>query len=125
MKIFFRKTFVPLFLMLTCPPAAILFFYINTQLDGSITQFYHLVTQQGFFTTLWQIWQPVFFGTRDAWEMIGAFMITQLILMRVVPGKKVTGPETPKGNIPVYKNNGFACFLITIALFFLCVQCEL
>src|SRR3990167_3572097 len=106
-----RRTIVPLFLMLVCPPAAILFFYINTECYGSITQFIAISGEQGFFTTCWQVWQPVFFGTPTAWLMILAFMAFQLLLMRLVPGKTVTGPETPKGNIPVYKDNGFRCFL--------------
>lgn len=120
MKNFFRKTCVPLFLMTACPLAALIFFHINTTLNGSVMQFYHIILQQGLWNTLWQIWQPVFFGTTIAWEMIGIFMTLQLILMRIIPAKKVTGPETPKGNIPVYKDNGFSCFLITISLFFLC-----
>ncbi len=120
MKSFFQKTMVPLFLMITCPPTVILIWHINTTLNGSILNFGHLVLQQGFFNTLWQIWQPVFFGTKTAWEIIFTFMTTQLLLMRIVPGKPITGPETAKGNIPIYKDNGFSCFLITLALFYVC-----
>ena len=40
-----------------------------------------------------------------------------LTLMRLVPGRTVYGPLTPKGNRPQYKDNGFSCFLITIAAF--------
>ena len=115
-----RNTLFPLFLMLSCPPAALIFFHINTVLNGSLFTFLHLGMQNGFATTIWGIWQPHFFGSTIAWEMIGAFMAIQLLLMRMVPGKKVTGPETPKGHIPVYKNNGFSCFVITLALFYLC-----
>ncbi len=120
MSAFFRNTIFPLFLMVSCPPAALIFFYINTELNGSVLHFLHLGQQNGFVHTLWQIWQPHFFGTHTAWEMIGIFMIIQLLMMRIIPGKKVTGPETPKGNIPVYKDNGFSCFIITLTLFYLC-----
>ncbi|HEX2582982.1 MAG TPA: hypothetical protein VHL30_02580, partial [Chlamydiales bacterium] len=41
----------------------------------------------------------------------------QLILMRAVPGKPFLGPVTPKGNIPLYKANGFASYVITILSF--------
>ncbi|EKD91884.1 MAG: hypothetical protein ACD_29C00325G0002, partial [uncultured bacterium] len=98
MKHFFQKTFVPLFLMITCPPTVILVWHVNTAMNGSILNFLHLALQQGFLNTLWQIWQPVFFGTQPAWEIIVTFMATQLLLMRIVPGKRVTGPETAKGN---------------------------
>lgn len=115
----FRNTFFPLFLMLTCPSAAIIFFHINTALNGSILAFYQLVLQNGLLQTMWQIWQPHFFGKPIAWAMIAIFMCTQLILMRIIPGKKVTGPVTPCGNIPIYQDNGFSCFCITLALFYL------
>ncbi|OGT50690.1 MAG: 7-dehydrocholesterol reductase [Gammaproteobacteria bacterium RIFCSPHIGHO2_12_FULL_42_13] len=120
MKSFFRKTFVPLFLMLACPPAAILFFYINTQLNGSVTLFYTMVTQQGFLPLCWKIWEPIFFGTPIAWGIILSFMAFQLALMRWVPGGTITGPETPKGNTPVYTDNGFRCFIITLGVFYFC-----
>jgi 7-dehydrocholesterol reductase len=115
---FLRNTLFPLFLMLSCPPAALVFFYINTKMDGSLLTFLHQVLNQGLTQTIWAIWQPHFFGNAIAWEMIGIFMLVQLILMRIIPGKKVTGPETPKGNIPVYQDNGFTCFLLTVALFY-------
>ena len=122
MQRFLRNTLFPLFLMLTCPPTVILVWYINTALDGSVLTFYHLILNNGFFTTLWSIWHPVFWGTAIAWKIIAVFMSVQLLLMRAVPGKTIVGPETLKGHVPIYKNNGFLCFLITIALFLLCTH---
>lgn len=116
----FRTTLFPLFLMLTCPPTVILVWHINTINYGSLLNFIHTTSQYGFLTTLWQIWQPVFFGTLKALKIIFTFMAVQLCLMRLVPGKWVSGPITPKGNIPSYKDNGFACFIITLLLFYLC-----
>ncbi|PIZ03472.1 MAG: 7-dehydrocholesterol reductase [Gammaproteobacteria bacterium CG_4_10_14_0_8_um_filter_38_16] len=120
MSSWFQKTIAPLFLMIICPPAVILIWHINFAMQGSMMLFYHTLLQNGIWHTIWGIWQPVFFGTSTAWKMIAIFMATQLILMRVVPGKHVTGPETPKGNLSVYKNNGFLCFIITMALFYFC-----
>ena len=120
MSPFFRRTLFPLFLMLTCPPVALIFFHINSAFNGSITAFLQLALQNGLFHTIWQIWQPHFLGSQIAWQMIAIFMVMQLLLMRIVPGKKVTGPETPQGNIPIYKDNGFSCFLITLAAFYVC-----
>ncbi|OGT44530.1 MAG: 7-dehydrocholesterol reductase [Gammaproteobacteria bacterium RIFCSPHIGHO2_12_FULL_38_11] len=113
-----RNTLFPLFLILTCPPTALLVWHINANLNGSVSLFLQVVIKNGFWHTLWQIWQPVFFGTPMAWKIIFIFMATQLLLLRIIPGSQVTGPETPKGNIPIYKDNGFSCFLITIALFY-------
>ena len=122
MSTFFRRTFVPLFLIVTCPPTVLLAWHINTELSGSISLFLQHALQNGIWTSIWQVWQPVFFGTVSAWKIIFSFMAVQLILMRVVPGKRVTGPETPNGNTPIYKDNGFASFIITLALFYLCTQ---
>lgn len=114
---FLRRTLGPLFLILMAPPSAILIWYINTQLGGSLASLWQMFQNQGVFQSISQIWAPVFFGSANAWAIIGTFMLTQLILMRVVPGKKSLGPLTPNGNTPVYKANGVACFLITIGLF--------
>src|SRR3990167_3809632 len=103
MKKFFQKTIGPLFLMITCPPAVILAWYINTNMQGSLLNFAHIALQNGIMNTIWQIWQPVFFGTHIAWKIILIFMAIQLLLMRIVPGKTVTGPETANGNITIYK----------------------
>lgn len=122
MSSFFKRTFVPLFLIVTCPPTVLLVWHINTEMSGSLTLFLQTVLQHGLWSTIWQIWQPVFFGTSSAWKIILTFSAVQLLLMRIVPGKTVTGPETPNGNTPIYKDNGFSCFVITMALFYLCTQ---
>lgn len=104
--------------MISCPVSVLLFWYINSAMQGSLLTFANFLMQQGIWHTLYDIWAPVFFGTKPAWKIILTFMATQLLLMRIVPAKTVTGPLTPKGNTPVYKDNGFRCFVITLLLFF-------
>lgn len=104
-----RFTLMPLFLLLSCPPAAFLIWFINRQWDGSISLFIHSLS----LPTLTSLWRPVLWGNSMSWNIIGIFMLIQLTLMRVVPGKKVTGPISPTGQVPEYKDNGFACFFIT------------
>lgn len=116
----FRHSFFPLFLIVCCPPAAIIMWYTNVALGGSLQALGELFARDGFFTTLYHLWSPVFFGTREGWQIICIFMLTQLLLMRIVPGKRFEGPLTPKGNIPVYKANGVLCYFITLILFYLC-----
>lgn len=113
----FRLYLFPLSLLVVCPPVVFIFWYVGTHLNGSFTAFAQLVAQNGFFTTLWTIWQPVFFGSPTAWKIIAIYGAAQLLLMRFVPGKEFLGPVTPKGNVPVYKANGLACFGITMASF--------
>lgn len=117
---FLRNTLFPLFLIVSAPPFAIIVWYTNTQLSGSLLQLGQLFMSQGFFHTLYTMWAPVFFGSPTAWSMIAIFMAFQLALMRLVPGKTAYGPITPNGNIPVYKENGFSSFLITVATFLIC-----
>jgi len=119
MRLFFRNSFVPLLLIVLCPPTVLVVWTINSSLGGSILAFWNQVIQDGFFSLLYQIWRPVFFGTVMAWKIIVIFMAVQLILMRVVPGKRANGPMTSKGHVPVYKDNGMACFILTMGLFYL------
>ena len=114
---FLRNTVFPIFLILACPPTVMLIWYTNVTLGGSLTALGTLMLQKGFFTTLYQIGKPIFFGTAIAWRIIGIFMIAQLLLMRLIPGKRVSGPITPKGNTPLYKANGVICYFITLILF--------
>ena len=116
----FHNSIFPLFLILVCPPTAMLMWYINVDMQGSVLEFWNNIASQGFMTVIFQMWGSIFFGTAIAWKIIFIFMASQLILMRVVPGGRFEGPITPQGNIPVYKNNGFACFVMTIFLFCFC-----
>ena len=112
-----RNTLGPLFLMLLCPPFVMLMWYTNTALDGSLLALWDLLMQQGFFHTIYEIWQPYCLGSTTAWEIIFVFIIFELALMRLLPGKVWEGPITPKGNVPIYKANGFLAFLTTITVF--------
>jgi 7-dehydrocholesterol reductase len=112
-----RKTIGPIFLILSCPPFAILMWYTNTALAGSFLTLKNMFVQQGFFNALYDIWKPVFFGTSTAWLLIFAFASCQLILMKYLPGKPFLGPVSPKGNVPEYKANGFLAFIVSITLF--------
>ena len=112
-----RDTLGPLFLMMVCPPFVMLMWYTNTQLEGSLADLWSLMTQQGFYQTIYTVWKPYFWGSTSAWGMISCFVIAELLFMRILPGKTVYGPITPKGNTPVYKENGILAFLSTLSLF--------
>jgi 7-dehydrocholesterol reductase len=112
-----RNTLGPLLLILLCPPSAILMWYTNTHLQGSFQDLFLLFTEQGIATTIYHIWQPVFFGSKTAWSIIAIFSIFQFMLMKFLPGKDFYGPVTRMGNVPVYKANGVAAFIITLITF--------
>jgi 7-dehydrocholesterol reductase len=115
----FRHSLGPLALLLLSPPFVMIMWYTNTALDGSLSRLLNLIDHQGLINTVYAIWRPVFFGSPLAWMMIIAFVIFELMLMRFLPGREYHGPITPKGNVPVYKANGFLAYSVTITIFFL------
>src|SRR5665213_1614871 len=94
-----RKTLVPLLLMVFTPLIAIFMWYINVNFQGSVVQLWNLFEKEGFFSTVANVWGPIFFGSPTAWAMILIFSAFQLLFMKVLPGKTIEGPITPKGNI--------------------------
>jgi 7-dehydrocholesterol reductase len=112
-----RQTLVPAFLITMCPPTAMVVWYTHTALGGSLSTLVSFFREHGLLGGLSAIWGPVFFGTPTAWAIIGVHALVGLVLMRVLPGKEFLGPVTANGNVPVYKANGVAAFLTTMALF--------
>jgi 7-dehydrocholesterol reductase len=109
-----RRTVLPLALILSCPPGAMLIWYTHTQLGGSVSELVSFFGEHGPWGAIAKIWGPVFFGTARGWAIIGIFAAVQLLFMRILPGKRFEGPITPKGNVPVYKANGVAAFTVTM-----------
>ena len=73
--------------------------FIHTQLDSSVVNFYEFIRAEGF-TGLRAVWpQP----SAEAWTYIAVFGVLQAVLQLYAPGRIVKGPVTPKGNVPVYK----------------------
>ena len=101
----------------TFPPIVLVLWYTVTELGGSLNALLEMFGREGVFTTVYAIWRPVIFGTPEAWTILAVFAGAQLLLDRIVPGKAFQGPSTPNGNVPTYRDNGFACFLVTVALF--------
>lgn len=117
---FFHQTFFPLFLILVCPPLVFLIWYTNTALNGSLVELWGFLSQQGISGAFSTIWQPYFWGTAEAWKILAIFAAMQLLFMRILPGKAVQGPITPKGHVPLYKDNGLLAFISTMLIFYLC-----
>lgn len=116
---FFNRTLVPLFLVVVCPPFAMLMWHTNFNLDGSFLNLWAELSEKGLFQLIVEVWKPLFFGSKAAWAMIGIFAALQLALMKLVPGKKYQGTVTRMGNVPEFIDNGLATYLITFALFFI------
>ena len=111
---------VPVFLVFVTPFFAMLMWHTNVELDGSFVNLWNEITTKGFLTVINEVWFSRFFGTATAWKIIGVFAVLQLLLMRFLPGKTFTGTITPMGNLPEYKDNGLASYIITFVMFFIC-----
>ncbi len=121
-----RRILGPLLLITLFPQLVMLVWYTNVFLNGSLEQLFAIFAKDGFFPTIYEIWKPYFFGTFKAWKILLAFLGVELLLMKILPGRKVEGLATPKGNVPVFKANGVSSFLCTILLFYLgCAQFKL
>jgi 7-dehydrocholesterol reductase len=112
------RLLAPLMLILLCPPFAMLLWHTNIHLNGSYTELIRWIGEVGVLGAIREVWLPVFFGSVMAWKIIGIFAGIQLVLMRVLPGKKYNGPLTPMGNTPEYTDNGLLAYLISLAAFF-------
>jgi len=115
-----RNTLGPLFLMVVCPAFAMLVWYTNTHLSGTLLALWNMIMQDGLLQTLYSVWWPIVLGDHTAWSMIACFAFFQLLLMRVLPGKIFYGPISPKGNVPIYKANGVLAFITTVVTFCIC-----
>ncbi|MCB9230838.1 MAG: DUF1295 domain-containing protein [Bacteroidia bacterium] len=113
----FLRHNLPILLILLCPPTAILIWYTNEQLGGSFLELGKKFMDDGFFNALWDIWGPVFWGSKTAWAILGIFAAVELVLLKVLPGKKKPGTTTAGGFTPIYRDNGFLAFLASLLLF--------
>jgi 7-dehydrocholesterol reductase len=100
---------VPLLLLLSFPPVVLLVWVIATYYDGSV-----LAALSEPIAALAKLPHPSF----RAAVMLLAWLGFQLLLLRVLPGRRVPGPVTPRGNQPEYRLNGVAAFIVTHVAWF-------
>jgi len=111
-----RNTIGPLILCLLTPTFIICLCHIIVHADGSIFLFWNdLQSHGGFLQGIYQIWPT--WKCAFVWRMVAIFMITQFLIIKLVPGKPYRGPVTPAGNVPIYTANGFQAFSLTLLLF--------
>lgn len=102
----FRTVLMPLFLVLSCPPAIVAVWVTVAHLDGSMMR---LFSAEGL-TALRTYW-PM--PSLRAVTILAVFAIFQALLLTLLPGKMVPGPVTAKGNVPMYKQNGPLAYVLT------------
>jgi 7-dehydrocholesterol reductase len=58
------------------------------------------------------------YPTAGAVSALAAHTALQIALLRLLPGRRYSGPITAAGEVPEYVDNGLAAFFVTIAVFF-------
>ena len=94
-----------------------LLWYTSVKCDGSFLILLQKFKAIGCIELLSDIWLNVNVGSAIVSCILLGYITFAAILQILLPGPRVTGPITPKGNIPVYKDNGFYCFLVTLLAF--------
>lgn len=117
LKRHFNYTLGPLLLILIVPNFILTLWFIAVKCDGSFIQFYNEAISKGVDETFFTIWRSVNINNTTALCVIIGYSIWAICLHLLTPGPKVNGPITPKGNVPVYKDNGFYNFIITMIAF--------
>lgn len=111
------RTFVPLFLMFFSPNLVILLWYTAAKCEGSFLLLFSRLTSDGIYNGLTKIWLEIHIASPLAVAIIVGYLAWALLLMVIVPGPQSKGPVTPNGNVPIYKDNGFSCYVITMLAF--------
>lgn len=104
----FRTVVAPLLLMIFSPPAVQFVWVVCYHYDGSI--------KSAASATMTQLWSQFPSSSLTAATFVLIFLIWQLALLIIIPGRIFTAVPTPMGNHPEYTLNGISCFLITHAV---------
>ena len=116
--IFLHYTLVPFGMLTVIPNLTLILWFTTVSCDGSYTVFLQHMAKHDVIGGLALIWMEAYSQmTWDVWAVLLSYCVFALILMVAVPGPEVHGPLTPKGNIPVYKDNGCRCYVLTLISF--------
>ncbi|XP_064626173.1 uncharacterized protein LOC135486924 [Lineus longissimus] len=113
----FHMTIVPVFLIAFTPNMVILLWYTAVHTDGSFMELGRYFQREGVIPGMVKIWSGIQIVSMFSLSVVIGYSTFALLLMKFVPGRTFKGPVTPKGNTPVYKDNGFACYIISMTAF--------
>jgi len=104
-------------LMIYSPNMVMFMWYAAVHCDGSFSELAHRIMAKGVVVGVCDIWSMVTIGSPAVLAIIFGYMVFAVVLQMVLPGPRAEGPVTPKGNTPVYKDNGFSCYVVTMLAF--------
>jgi len=114
-----RNVIAPIIFIFLLPFISILFWYTARYLDGNITLLFIIFKNHGLIESGLIICNHVFIGSKIAYLLLSIFIIFELIIMKYLPGKIVSGSQTKTGMTPTYKENGLICFFTTMGTYLL------
>ena len=104
----------PLSIILLCPNWFLLIIYTNRNYNGSVSELFSFFQKVGPVDGLKDMWTSVDFFNPLAMAIVLGYCAWAMILQVAVPAPEVTGTQTETGHVPVYKDNGLRCYLITM-----------
>ncbi|ESP05414.1 hypothetical protein LOTGIDRAFT_103100 [Lottia gigantea] len=112
-----NNTVIPILLICFVPNLVIFLWFTAVKCNGSYLKMLEVFSGVSVFDGLYSIWSQVRFGSWTTSSILIGYCVYALAMMKLLPGKRVEGPVTPKGNVPVYKDNGFLFYITTMGLF--------
>lgn len=116
---FFRHSLFLLFLIVLCPPAAIIYVVHQRSVRWLSKSFTSPLYSRRIFYRAVPYLETCFLWNLERVAIIRIFIVVQLLLIRVMLVKQFKGSLTLKKNIPVYKAKGVTCFFLALLLFYL------
>ncbi len=104
----------PLAVILSMPPLFLFIIYTNRQFGGSVLALARHFSEVGVVQGVTHMWTSISFLNPVAVGIVLGYCVFAVALQALIPAPTVTGTQTPTGHIPVYKDNGFRCFLTTM-----------
>jgi 7-dehydrocholesterol reductase len=114
--LFGNRALGSLFLICGTPVFCLTFIYTCLHHNGSLVSVWKELSSVGVFSFISKVFPTPF--DSYAWKIIFSFMIFELILVRIIPGKEFRATVTATGHVPIYTANGFQCYLVTILSLF-------
>ncbi|XP_060580638.1 uncharacterized protein LOC132737377 [Ruditapes philippinarum] len=111
---FLNKLFFPVCLVSTTPLIVFICWYTNIHCNGSYTEMFTRLRNGSVYFNLLEILRSISIINSFTVGVVFGYFAWAVFWMRVLPGKSVTGPVTPNGNVPVYIDNGFLHYIITM-----------
>jgi 7-dehydrocholesterol reductase len=115
---FWSESILPLTLCIVCPFFIRSIVFIGDHCHGSIVEFISQLVLQRTFSLKYILEHFFYFQWHgpSALIVIG-FSIYAIVMTVILPGSIYKGPITDTGHIPIYRDNGFLYYLISMIIF--------